>query len=151
MSIQIRQNSKGVEVKDIIASMSARKPSAPERQRKNGAGHDAVDAMTTLRALAHAYERIADRLLDQIHDHADNAKVTEVLSQHLDWVGTRAQLVDGFIKAGDCALAYICASPDAHARLMPLVQLTAQHAARSGQLPVALFLMEKIDEELCLV
>ncbi len=108
------------------------------------------DAKATLSALAHVYEQVADSLLSQLRGHAGNPRAAHALTRHLDWVGTRAQMVDSFIKAGDCALTYICASPDAHARLLPLVQLAAQNAAAPGRLPVALYLMEKIDEELLL-
>ncbi|WP_303982144.1 hypothetical protein [Dongia mobilis] len=164
MGVQFRQNSKSVDAKGMIASMSGGKRPEVRRHglrpdlrpdlrgvRKATPARDGADAMTTLRALAQAYEQVADSLLAQIHDHADNLKTAQALSRHLDWVGARAQLVDSFIKAGDCALAYICASQEAHDRLMPLVQLTAHNATMPGRLPVALFLMEKIDEELRLV
>lgn len=151
MSIQIRQNTKGIEANAIIASLAAGKPAVARRNRKTGADIDVADAMATLRALAQAYEQVADGLLDQIHNHAGNLKMAHSLSRHLDWVGARAQMVDSFIKAGDCALTYVCASPDSHDRLVPLVQLAARNAATPGGLPVALYLMERIDEELRLV
>ena len=151
MDVEFRQNSKGIDAKNIIASLSGRRRPGLRPVPKPAAERDVADAMMTLRALAQAYELVADSLLEQIHDHADNLKSTRVLSRHLDWVGARAHLVDSFIKAGDCALTYICASQDAHDRLMPLVQLTAHNATMPGRLPVALFLMEKIDEELRLV
>ena len=150
MGVQFRQNTKSVDAKNVIASLSgSRRPGL--RRVPKPAERNAADAMMTLRALAQAYEQVADSLLEQIHDHADNLKTAQSLSRHLDWVGARAQLVDSFIKAGDCALTYICASQEAHDRLMPLVQLTAHNATMPGRLPVALFLMEKIDEELRLV
>ncbi|MBK8159704.1 MAG: hypothetical protein IPK59_13365 [Rhodospirillaceae bacterium] len=151
MDVQFRQTTRSSDTKSVIASMSGNKRPALGRVSKPAVERDVADAMMTLRALAQAYEQVADSLLDQIHDHADNLKTAQALSRHLDWVGARAQLVDSFIKAGDCALSYICTSQDAHDRLMPLVQLTAHNATMPGRLPVALFLMEKIDEELRLV
>lgn len=175
MGVQFRQNTKGIAAKGVVAAMSGDKRPSDQRPgdqrpsdqrpddkrfglRRAESQHvqrrpadDVSDAMATLRALAQAYELVADSLLARIHDHGDNLKAAHTISRHLDWVGARAQMVDSFIKAGDCALTYICASQDAHDRLMPLVQLAAHNAATPGRLPVALFLMEKIDEELRLV
>jgi len=163
MGVQFRHTSKGNGgngAKGIVATMSgSKRPSDTRpgdkrfglRRAERQSTDDVTDAMATLRALAQAYEQVADSLLARIHDHADNLKAAHTISRHLDWVGARAQLVDSFIKAGDCALTYICASQDAHDRLMPLVQLAAHNAATPGRLPIALFLMEKIDEELRLV
>lgn len=160
MGVQFRHTSKGNGAKGIVATMSGSKRPDDKRPGDKQFGlrraerqstDDITDAMATLRALAQAYEQVADSLLARIHDHADDLKTAHTISRHLDWVGARAQLVDSFIKAGDCALTYICASRDAHDRLMPLVQLAAHNASTPGRLPVALFLMEKIDEELRLV
>nr|WP_298688035.1 hypothetical protein [uncultured Dongia sp.] len=174
MGVQFRQNTKGnggIAAKGVVATMSGgKRPGDQQRLGDKGFGlrrvarqhgesqhvdkraaDNVTDAMATLRALAQAYEQVADSLLARIHDHGDDLKAAHTISRHLDWVGARAQLVDSFIKAGDCALTYICASQDAHDRLMPLVQLAAHNAATPGRLPVALFLMEKIDEELRLV
>jgi hypothetical protein len=163
MGVEFRQNTKGqggIAAKGVVATMSGSKGAGDKKfalrrvARQSApapAADDVADAMATLRALAQAYELVADSLLARIHDQADDLKAAHTISRHLDWVGARAQLVDSFIKAGDCALTYICASQDAHDRLMPLVQLAAHNAATPGRLPVALFLMEKIDEELRLV
>lgn len=110
-------------------------------------GPQRTDPLMALRILAQTYEQIGDRLLDQMHDCAGNPHLTRSLSQHLDWLGSRAQVINSFIAAGDGALTYLCAATEAPERLTSLVQLTAHNAA-ADRLPVALFLMEKIDEEL---
>lgn len=106
-----------------------------------------VDTRHALRVLAQAYEQIGDHLLDRMHDCAANPRETRLLTRHLDWVGARAQVVNSFIAAGDGALHYLCADSQAPERLASLVQLTARNAVPE-RLSVALFLMEKIDEEL---
>lgn len=148
MGVQFGQNAKDVETKDIAANYSTGKSAVPRRRRESAADRNAADTKAALRELAQTYEQIADGLINQIHGHADNLKMAHALSRHLDWIGARARLVDSFMKAGDWALTYFCASKDAHRRLVPLAQLAAQNAALPGGLPVALFLMEKIDEEL---
>lgn len=101
-----------------------------------------------LRILARTYEQVGDRLLDRMHDCANDPRQTRSLSRHLDWVGSRAQVINSFIAAGDGALRYLCSAAEAPERLTSLVQLTAHNAAAPDRLPVVLFLMEKIDEEL---
>jgi hypothetical protein len=107
----------------------------------------AADAITAMRALPRLYESMGDRLLDHLHRLADDRRARRSLSRQLDWVGTRAQLVNSFVAAGDGALGYLCAESLSPERLASLVELTARHVA-DDQLPVALFLLEKIDEEL---
>lgn len=104
------------------------------------------DALTAVRILAQAYAQVGDRLLDRMHDCGDNPRLARSLSRHLDWVGSRAQVINSFINAGDGAVTYLCSASEAE-RLTSLVHLTAHNAA-ADRLPVALFLMEKIDEEL---
>ncbi|TDQ82036.1 hypothetical protein A8950_1856 [Dongia mobilis] len=106
-----------------------------------------INPLLAMRELPRIYERMGDCLLDRMHRHAGNPGVTRSLSRQLDWVGTRAQLVNSFIAAGDGALGYLCAESLSPERLASLVELTARHVAEE-RLPVALFLMEKIDEEL---
>jgi len=111
-------------------------------------GNQAADAIMALRILAQTYEQVGDNLLERLHGCAGDRRAARSISRHLDWVGARAQVINSFIQAGDGALSYLCAATDTPERLASLVQLTARHAARPERLPVALFLMEKIDEEL---
>lgn len=104
------------------------------------------DAIMAVRILAQTYEQVGDRLLERIHSCGDNPRLARSISRHLDWVGSRAQVINSFINAGDGAVTYLCSASEAE-RLTSLVQLTAHNAA-ADRLPVALFLMEKIDEEL---
>lgn len=161
MGVHVRQNSK-IASKDMIAAISigsqtaqsqavqSRTTQSPtgERRLDKVSAADAAHAMTTLQVLAAVYEQIADRLLEQMRLHADDRKSTRLLGHHLDWIGMRAQMIDRFVKAGDGATACFCAAKDGPARLLPLAQLAARNAAAPHGLPVALFLLEKIDEEL---
>ncbi|MBL8707991.1 MAG: hypothetical protein JNL25_02260 [Rhodospirillaceae bacterium] len=116
-----------------------------------GAGHpgnQSNDAIMALRILAQTYEQVGDNLLERLHGCAGDRRAARSISRHLDWVGARAQVINSFIQAGDGALSYLCAATDTPERLASLVQLTARNAAAPERLPVALFLMEKIDEEL---
>lgn len=106
-----------------------------------------VDTRHALRVLAQTYEQVGDHLLDRMHACGSNLRAARAISRHLDWVGARAQVVNSFIAAGDGALHYLCADSEAPERLASLVQLTARNAVPE-RLSVALFLMEKIDEEL---
>lgn len=150
MGVQFRQNSKALQNQGVIATMSRPRQPAVSRPAK-AAQSDAARATAILRALADLYEAIAERLLDRIHDRPHDRKQAQTLSHHLDWVGARAQMVGSFLQAGDCAMTYICASADAQRRLMPLIKLAAQQLAKPGRLSVALYLAERIDEELRLV
>jgi hypothetical protein len=104
------------------------------------------DALMAVRILAQTYEQVGDRLLERMHNCGNNPRLARSLSRHLDWVGSRAQVINSFINAGDGAVTYLCSASEAE-RLTSLVHLTAHNAA-ADRLPVALFLMEKIDEEL---
>lgn len=106
-----------------------------------------IDMRHALRVLAQTYEQVGDHLLDRIHASIGNPRAARALGRHLDWVAARAQVVNSFIAAGDSALHYLCADSEAPERLASLVQLTARNAVPE-RLSVALFLMEKIDEEL---
>ncbi|MDY0872026.1 hypothetical protein [Dongia rigui] len=148
MGVQLRQNPKSLQMKGVIATMAPDKqPPAPRMVKRANATAIASPA-ATLAALADIYGRIADMLLERIHDDLRHA---QALGQHLDWVAARAQMVASFHQAGDCAMTYICASPDAYARLVPLVELTAQQLTKRKNLALALYLIERIDEELRLV
>jgi gamma-glutamyl:cysteine ligase YbdK (ATP-grasp superfamily) len=155
MGVQFRQNTKTLQHKGVIATMSRTKQPAAARTQKaamsDAALAEATSATAILRALADLYEAIAERLLDRIHDRPRDRKQAQTLSRHLDWVGARAQMVGSFLQAGDCAMTYICASADAQRRLMPLIKLAAQQLGKPGRLSVALYLAERIDEELRLV
>lgn len=143
MGAERGRNSKSV-TKGMVATMPVRRRIA----MRSRIDQEPANAMATLQALADVYEQIADRLLEQMRIHAADRLSTRTLGRHLDWVGTRAQMVDRFIKAGDSAMNYLCAAQDGPTRLLPLAQLTARNAAEPHGLPVALFLLEKIDEEL---
>lgn len=139
MGVQTRQTSKNDTTRGVIATLSSRRTQAAR----------VPDRTATLRILAVTYRQIADNLLDQIHGHSRGDRATaRKIGQHLDWVGARAQMVDSFIDAGESALSYLCTSPESHDRLARLVQLASRHAAVPSKLSVALFLLEKIDEEL---
>jgi ethanolamine utilization protein EutA (predicted chaperonin) len=151
MGVQFRQNPKNLQMKGVIATMApGKQPTAPRLVRRSNAAAMS-DPATTLAALAAIYGRIADLLLERIHGQADDLRHAQILSRHLDWVGARAQMIASFRQAGDCAMTYICASPDAYARLVPLVELTARQLDKPNSLAVALYLIERIDEELRLV
>lgn len=105
------------------------------------------DALVALRALPQTYAQVGDRLLDCIYRNAADPDQTRSLRRHLEWVGSRAQVINSFIEAGDGALSYLCSATDAPERLASLVRLTAHNAA-ADRLQVALFMLEKIDEEL---
>jgi hypothetical protein len=151
MGVQFRQNPKNLQMKGVIATMTpGKQPSAPRLVKRSNAATVAGPA-ETLAALAAIYGRIADLLLERIHEHADDLRHAQTLGQHLDWVAARAHMIASFRQAGDCAMSYICASPDAYARLVPLVELTAQQLSKRNALAVALYLIERIDEELRLV
>lgn len=151
MGVQFRQTPKNLQMKGVIATMApGKQPPAPRMARRRSVAAVTSPA-ATLAALSGIYGRIADLLLERIHDQSDDLRNAQALSQHLDWVGARAQMIASFRQAGDCAMTYICASPDAYARLVPLVELTAQQLTRRDRLAVALYLIERIDEELRLV
>ncbi len=151
MGVQFRQNPKNLQMKGVIATMTRDKqPSSPRVVRRASTTAAMVDPATTLEALAKIYERVADLLLDRIHAQSDDLRYAQTLGQHLDWVAARAQMIASFRQAGDCAMTYICASQDSYARLVPLVELAAQQT-KSDRLSVALYLIERIDEELRLV
>lgn len=156
MGVQFRQNPKSLQMKGVIATMApGKQPPAPRMTRRSHAAV-ATNPAATLAALANIYGRIADLLLERIHEHADDLRHAQALGQHLDWVSARAQMIASFRQAGDCAMTYICASTDSYARLVPLVELTTQQLAesdrrRNDRLAVALYLIERIDEELRLV
>ena len=151
MGVQFRQNPKNLQLKGVIATMApGKRPSAPRMVKRSNVAA-AISPAATLAALADIYGRIADLLLERIHEQADDLRHAQALGQHLDWVGARAQMIASFRQAGDCAMTYICASPEAYARLVPLVELTAQQLTKRGSLAVALYLIERVDEELRLV
>jgi hypothetical protein len=140
MTSRLKNGKPGSSKKTMLAQSRA-----PRRAARDGT--QGIDALMALRILAQAYEQIGDRLLDRMHDCAGNPRLTRSLTRHLDWVGSRARVINSFIEAGDGALSYLCAASEAPERLTSLVQLTAHNAA-ADRLPVALFLVEKIDEEL---
>jgi type IV secretory pathway VirJ component len=105
------------------------------------------DALVALRALPQTYAQVGDRLLDCMYRSAADPHQTRTLSRHLEWLGSRARVINSFIEAGDGALSYLCSATEAPERLASLVQLTARNAA-ADRLQVALFMLEKIDEEL---
>lgn len=150
MGVQLRQNTKDLPTKGVIAAMAQAKQPLTSRGRK-ATMPDAVDTTATLQDLAELYAKIAERLLDQMHEHPNNRHQAQILGRHLDWVGSRAQMVGSFLRAGDCAMTYICASQEAYSRLLHLIKLAAQQLSRPGRLSVALYLAERIDEELHLV
>lgn len=150
MGVQFGHNKKALQQKGVIATISRSGQAAAPRPAKKTLS-DSASATAILRALADLYEAIAERLLDRIHDRPHDRKQAQTVSHHLDWVGARAQMVGSFLQAGDCAMAYICASAEAQRRLMPLIKLAAQQLAKPGRLSVALYLAERIDEELRLV
>lgn len=150
MGVQFRQNPKNLQMKGVIATLTRDKQPTAPRLAKRSSAAAAIDPAATLETLAKIYERIADLLLASIHEQSDDLRYAQALSQHLDWVAARAQMIDSFRQAGDCAMTYICASSDSYARLVPLVQLAAQQTKRD-RLSVALYLIERIDEELRLV
>lgn len=131
------KNGKPGSIKNLVSTHARAARRGPQR----------TDPLMALRILAQTYEQVGDRLLDQMHDCAGNPQLTRSLSQHLDWLGSRARVINSFIEAGDGALSYLCSATEEPERLTSLVQLTAHNAA-ADRLPVALFLMEKIDEEL---
>jgi hypothetical protein len=151
MGVQFRQNPKNLQMKGVIATMTRGKQAPSPRIVKRAGTATAIDPAATLDALAALYARVAELLLERIYEQPDNLRHARALSQHLDWVAARAQMVDSFRQAGDCAMTYICASADSYARLVPLVELAGQQLADYHRLPVALFLIERIDEELRLV
>lgn len=106
-----------------------------------------ADTRHSLLVLAQTYEQVGDHLLDRMHECGSDLRAARSLSRHLDWLGSRARVINSFIEAGDGALHYLCADSEAPERLSSLVQLTARNAVPE-RLSVALFLMEKIDEEL---
>jgi hypothetical protein len=138
-------------MKGVIATMTRDKQAPSPRIAKRAATTTAIDPATTLDALAALYARVADLLLERIYEQPHNLRHARSLGQHLDWVAARAQMIDSFRQAGDCAMTYICASADSYARLVPLVELASKQLAEHRRLPVALFLLERIDEELRLV
>ncbi|MBI2256031.1 MAG: hypothetical protein HYU58_15520 [Proteobacteria bacterium] len=144
MGVQFRQNSKNMQ--GVIATMSRGKQPTASRVAKRASA--AIAPAVTLEALASIYERTADLLLASIHEQPGGLRHAQVLSHHLDWIGARAQMINSFRQAGDCAMTYICASPEAYARLVPLVELAAEQVIRRDRLAVALYLIERIDEEL---
>jgi hypothetical protein len=138
MGVGVRQNGAAI---NAVAAM------APTRRRHGGQDAPAPIG-DTLQALADFYAQMAERLLDCLYERPGDLRRIRRLRGHLDWVGARAQMVNSFLKAGDCALSYLCASADAHRRLLPLVNLAAAQLREPARLPVALYLMERIDEEL---
>jgi len=151
MGVQFRQNPKNLQMKGVIATMTpGKRPPASRAAKRDGAAA-VIDPAATLEALAAIYQGIADQLLERIHEQADDLKHAQALGQLLDWIGARAQMIDSFRQAGDCAMTYICASSDSYARLVPLVELAAQQLIKRDRLSVALYLVERIDEELRLV
>lgn len=151
MGVQFRQNPKNLQMKGVIATMAPGKRPPASRAAKRDGTAAAIDPAATLEALAVIYQGIADQLLERIHEQADDLKHAQALGQLLDWIGARAQMIGSFRQAGDCAMTYICASSDSYARLVPLVELAAQQLIKRDRLSVALYLVERIDEELRLV
>ncbi|WP_374652246.1 hypothetical protein [Dongia sp.] len=148
MGVQVRQTSRKFDAKGVLATLSGGRQPVVSRAGMQSLAIDTQNVARILQALADLYALIAERLLDRIHDQPRDLRRARKLGRHLDWVGARAQMVESFIKAGDCAMTYVCASPDAHERLLPLVKLARQQLREPGHLSVALYLMERIDEEL---
>lgn len=151
MGVQFRQNPKSLQLKGVIATMAPGKQPPAPRITKRSSTAAVTSPAATLAGLADIYRRIADLLLERIHDQSDDLRHAQTVGRHLDWVGARAQMIASFRQAGDCAMTYICASSDSYARLVPLVELTAQQLTKRANLAVALYLIERIDEELRLV